>query len=164
MTRIIFFEDHPYASDNRLLRLRLRRALRDVHVQLAPVWTVTAFERYVRAEDFAVVILDIMARSFEPLLSIDTGNRVPPDMTGIELLRRLRTGYYRPHYKTSTIFIRSARNELHIRMTAERARHDGYFQAGGDDRRLINMVRVALSGHHGPASGSMTAQLAVRSL
>lgn len=140
MLRILFFDDFPYESENRLLRLRLRRKLRGFDVQVVEERTVHGFEDRVQRNTYEIVVLDIMARAPSGLTSTDTGRTVPDALTGVELLRRCRKGDYGEHYKFAPVYMRTARGEPQIRLLCEREGATAFFRAGGEDTQLIEKI------------------------
>ena len=98
MPSILFFEDYPYASENRLFRSRLRFELNGTELQITQAKTVSDFENAIHKFEFDIIILDIMASSHKGFVWGDTKNKVSESMTGIELLRRCRRGIYGYQY------------------------------------------------------------------
>jgi DNA-binding NarL/FixJ family response regulator len=142
MIKIIFFEDLPYASENRLFRSLLRAELKDIcGLKLQEERTVMGFEDSVRNDAYNFVILDIMATSPKPLFWLKTNDIVPESLTGVELLRRCRLGEYGEHYRTTPVYIRTARSESHVRRLCKQEGTSGFFSAGLDDDKLIEEIK-----------------------
>lgn len=142
---MLFFDDYPYDSENRLFRLNLRRKLKGQSIELIEEKTVRGFERVVRTGRADILVLDIMASSPEPLMRCDTGQPVPETMTGVELLRRCRRGIYSDKYTTAPIYMRTARGEADIRHYCESLGVTGYFKAGADDITLIDVIAAYIA-------------------
>jgi DNA-binding NarL/FixJ family response regulator len=143
MIKIIFFEDSPYASENRLFRMLLRDALKDIkcNFQLQEEKTVMGFEGSIRNDAYNFVILDIIATSPKPLFWRKINKVVPESLTGVELLRRCRLSEYGKHYIDTPVYIRTARSESHVRRLCEREKASGFYKAGLDDDKLIEEIK-----------------------
>jgi CheY-like chemotaxis protein len=140
MPKILFFDDQPNASENRLFRRRLRRTLADFDVQIHQEKIVREFEDTVQKHDFDLIILDVMAKVPGSFAQTGTRKEVPEYRTGVELLRRCRTGYYGDHYRTVPVYMRSARGEMHIQRQCEVEGATHYFRVGRDDKQLIETI------------------------
>jgi CheY-like chemotaxis protein len=147
MLWILFFEDYPYASENRLFKSRLRLELDNGEIQITQAKTVYEFERAVRKQRFDVIILDIMARAPQNFVWGDNKNRVPDSLTGVELLRRCRNGIYGYYYKGIPIYMRTARGETSIRNLCAHEGATGYYQAGAEDLQLIDELNKNVVPH-----------------
>jgi CheY-like chemotaxis protein len=140
MPILLFFEDYPYASENSLLRLRIRRALKDHDVTILTAKTVAAFERTLRDQQPDILVLDIMADAPATLKWAETDCETPSALTGIELLRRCRKGDYGQYYTRAPVYMRSARGESHVREACIREGATDYFKSGGEDTNLIRAI------------------------
>jgi DNA-binding NarL/FixJ family response regulator len=158
MPAILFFEDYPYETENRLFRMNLRQQLKEYGVEILEEKTVPGFERSVRSGRPDILVLDIMAVSVEPLRRFDTGVAVPEDLTGVELLRRCRGGFYGDKFKMVPLYMRTARGEPEIRLYCEALGATGYFSVGVDDEKLIAAIRLSLSIQHASAANASPAQ------
>ncbi len=143
-SRVLFFEDVPFASENRLFKMLIHERCGD-SVRIQEERTVPGFEAAVRSKNHDVMILDIMAVSVEDLLWDRTSAdavQVPEGLTGVALLRFCRTGEYGEHYKNIPIFMRSARGENHVKKLCTQEGCTGYFRAGADDEKLIDALAL----------------------
>ena len=143
---VMFFEDHPLESDNKLFLSLLREALSGTRTRVLHEKTISRLERKLTRTFCRVVILDIMSEvpsDFRPIKGNAQG-RVEPAMAGIEILRRIRADTY-GNYEGSSVFIRSSRGEPHIRAECAEAGAAGYFQPGRQDFGLIERVKEVLA-------------------
>lgn len=145
MLRILFFEDDPLASENRLFRFRLRREFADIEIDTDEIRSVATFEQVIRKREFDIVILDIMAQAPDDFRWTGTDEQVPSAMTGVELLRRCRLGEYGPQCVDIPIFMRTARGESHIRRLCKREGATDYLEAGAQDSELIDAIKDSTS-------------------
>jgi CheY-like chemotaxis protein len=142
MIMILFFEDSPYDSENRLFRTLLRNELKKVgDIQIHESKTVTKFEELIRNDIYHIIILDVMAESSIRLLWTNTNEEVPSSLTGVELLRRCRLRKYGKHYINVPVYMRTARSESHVQRLCTREKATGFFRAGVDDHKLIEVIK-----------------------
>ena len=138
MIRVLFFDDYPNATENQSLLDRLKRS----GIQVTPIMTTRDFEQAVRQTAYDAVILDVMARASGVMCRYDNPNIVVPDEeTGLELLRRLRGGYYKEHakdYADIPIFVRTANSALHMQALYEK--EGGRYVDLTDDKALVKMI------------------------
>ena len=134
--RILFFDDLGLSEGNELFVLRLKRKA-GLEVEL--VRTVTDFELKVGAEPWVAIVLDIMAQppAGYVIFESESPELVRPTQTGLELLRRCRLGYYGEMLRLIPIYMRSARGEEHIKRIARKLGATDYFDAAGDDSKMI---------------------------
>ena len=132
--QILFFDDFPLNTENQLFTRQLRRALRGTDIDVVVLDTIPVLERSLRTQMFVAIVLDIMAAM--------------PDapgmeaLAGLEVLRRCRTGQYGEINRNTTVYVRSARGELHVRQRAAELGCSGYFHLGsGGDEKLISVLK-----------------------
>jgi CheY-like chemotaxis protein len=131
MTKILFFDD-SLATENQIFLMELRHAVRGTVVQVVQEKTVAHAEQKFKTEPLLIAILDVMAPwpDAEALAA----------QAGLEILRRCRAGAYHPRNSTIPIFMRTARNEPHIRRLAFELGCTNYFSVGRQDAELINAI------------------------
>lgn len=144
---ILFFEDDPTNSDNKLFASLVRRELGKYGAYLRIEATVPSFEQAIDEQVFKVIILDIMAVGGKGFKWTGTEEPVARTFTGIELLNRCRKGIYGDAYKKIKIFMRSARDEIDIQRTCIAAGATGFFRAGGGDWQLIEVLQDLAANH-----------------
>lgn len=140
---VLFFDDHPLESENKLFLSLLRDELPAERVRVLHEKTIRRLERRLSVTFCRVVILDIMSEvpaNFRPLHNETTG-RVDPMLAGVEILRRIRAGFYGREYERSLVFMRSARGEPHIISLCAKVGASGHFQAGSQDFALIAQLK-----------------------
>lgn len=138
MFRVLFFDDDPKRRANEALRQRLEE--NGVHVDCVKLFR--EFEDAASKIAYDVVILDVMAKSSETLLRYDDDKKiVSDDEIGIELLRRLRGGYYKRHamhYADISIFVRTANGAHHMQILYET--EGGHYVDPADNMKLVEMI------------------------
>lgn len=145
--RVLWFEDVEHGSENKLFLSRLTLKLKGLGIPIDTSKTCSEIEDFLKKNNYHVIILDIMATA-PAWLGWDGGVLKTPDsLTGIELLRRCRTGFYRAEHSESSLIMRTARNETFIKELATAAGADGYFLAGIDDSRLLEKIYRLVSRH-----------------
>lgn len=129
---VLFFDDYPRKPENILFAWRLRQRLRSCGAQVVREKSVHKLEARLRSSQFSALVLDIMAAM--------------PDeddkdaLAGLEVARRCRSGAYSLAARTTPIYMRTARGELHMRREAAAVGATGYYLAGSDDSALINVL------------------------
>lgn len=132
----MFFDDFPLASENQIFLLNLHKAFRHTDVEIDEAKTVPHLEQLLRTRAYAAIILDIIAAI-----------RDAPELealAGIVVLQRCRDGQYGALNQNATVYMRTARGELHVREIADKYRSKGYFRPGSDDDDLLSVLRELL--------------------
>jgi len=151
MLSVLFFDDYPQASENRLFRADLLEALDCYDATVDTAKTVADFESKMIQTQYDVVILDIMAKAPKSLAEEES---VSDSRTGLALLERCRRGTYGNRYKEAMIYIRTARGERHIRKRAMRAGATGYFIIGDDDESVVPTIAEHVCRKYGSETAS----------
>lgn len=133
--RILFFDDFPYASENRLFRSRIEHHFPDIAIDFAR--TPSQFMDLAAAECYDLIVLDIMA-AWD--IQGEESETFTASTTGIELLRRIRSGDCGATNRTTKIVMRTARGESHIREQCFALGADAFCRAGIDDSAIIEML------------------------
>lgn len=142
---IIFFEDQFTRDTNLNLHLDLQHYFGGSAPQSRIHWPVSVkdFETLSSTLNIEIFILDIMTRP-EELTEIHTGDAVSDSMTGIELLKRIRSNYYKKN-SNSLVYIRSARvAEFEIKEICMSLGATECFRAGWDDEQIIQHIEIYL--------------------
>lgn len=128
---ILFFDD-SLDIENQLFLRTLRHAVKGTAVHVVQEKTIPHAEQKLKTLPLLVAILDVMAAMpDEPDLAAEAG---------IEVLRRCRAGNYGSRNASIPIFMRTARNEAHIRQLAFRHGCNDFFSAGTQDEELIKAI------------------------
>jgi len=142
--KLMFFEDEYAERPNVKFRLELIEELPGLRLDYAS--TVDWFNQFMRRTVYDAFIIDIMTPEG---ISGPKGVRVDRTRVGIELLRRLREGYYAHQRKDALIIMRTARStEPGIREICVEVGADHVLSPGGDDHEIIEILRsgFAISG------------------
>lgn len=134
----MFFDDYPRSPENILFVWRLRQRLRPYGALVVREKSIHKLEARLGAETFTALVLDIMAA-----MPDETDKDA---LAGLEILRRCRAGDYQHTERSTPVFMRTARGELHIRREAAALGANGYFMAGSDDSRLIDTIVLLVGG------------------
>lgn len=136
--RTLFFDDQKSDPMNILFRLRLIQAISNINVQIAQ--TVKFFEMCVNKDVFDVFILDVMGSGEKDFLNI-RNEIVPPVRIGLELLERLRLGYYSKQNIDALIIMRTARaGETNFVEKCLTKGANYCFSPGSDDGIIIDVI------------------------
>jgi CheY-like chemotaxis protein len=141
--QIVFFDDYPLEKENQLFMGLLRRRLRGDNVELVEEKIVQRLETLLRTRTFIAIVLDVIAAMPHDRSDVPSGDSVGyagEGWTGIEILRRCRSGQYGKLNQTAPIFMRTARGEIHVRAAALRSGCTDYFMAGSEDDKLIDVI------------------------
>lgn len=93
------------------------------------------FEELMTLEVFDIFILDIIT-------PISINHDVPSSRTGIELLRRIKSGEYPNQKRNAIVIMRTARaQEVDIRNICHDNGADHCYRAGFDDFKIIDEIR-----------------------
>jgi CheY-like chemotaxis protein len=137
---ILFFDDYPLASENKLFLMLLRRHVEPIGVHVIPEKTIKRVEEQAQSIPLVALILDIISEVPRDFRSIEDGNVVPSALAGVELLRRCRSGQYGELNRQVPIFMRTTRGEPHVRTLCGQLGATGYFRVGIEDRQLIERI------------------------
>lgn len=141
---ILFFEDEPDTSLTRTFIKELATYFGN-RIELYPAYRVEAFERIIRDTHIDYFILDIMTVD-ENLVGLISKQFVPHSQTGIELLTRLRKGYYGDKYISAVVVMRSQVMDFdEFIAECEKQEANGLFVVGTDDDHLIEHLTNHLS-------------------
>lgn len=139
MLQILFFDDNPFHSENKLFLERLRSSLKDRIADVLVERTINNVEVTLSTTRVDVLILDIMSEVPRNFLDAK-GHRVSSALAGIEVLRRCRQGEYGRENSSATIFMRTTRAEGYIRRECLEAGASGFFSLGREDKKLIGKI------------------------
>lgn len=142
---ILFFDDFPIASENKLFLMLLRKEVEPFGIHIATEKTIRRVEEVVQSTPLVSLVLDIISEAPRDFRSVEDGNVVPSALAGVELLRRCRTEKYGPLNKEVPIFMRTTRGEPHIKRLCMQIGATGYFQVGTEDDQLIEKVMGCIS-------------------
>jgi CheY-like chemotaxis protein len=137
---IVFFDDYPLASENKLFLMLLRKQVEPIGVHVIQEKTIKRVEEQAQAIPLVALILDIISEVPRDFRSVEDGSIVPSALAGVELLRRCRAGEYGETNRQVPIFMRTTRGEPHIRTLCGQLGATGYFQVGIEDKQLIEKI------------------------
>src|SRR5215218_8144122 len=134
---ILFFDDYPLASENKLFLMLLRRRVETLGVHIIPEKAIRRLEDQLQSLTLTVLILDIISEVPRDFTGIEDENSFPSALAGVEILRRCRVGQYGSRNQEVPIFMRTARGEPHVKRLCIESGASGYFQVGIEDEALI---------------------------
>jgi CheY-like chemotaxis protein len=128
----MFFDDYPQESVNQLFLHELKLSLESSDIRIVVEKTIPHLEALLRARDYMVVILDIMA-AFPDEPDVQA-------MAGLEVLKRCRAGEYGVANSRTPVYMRTARGELWIKELAFKLGCTEYFTIGSQDDKLLEAL------------------------
>jgi CheY-like chemotaxis protein len=131
MPNILFFDD-SLATENQIFLMELRHAVKGTTIQVVQEKTVHHAEQKFKTVPLLIAILDVMAPW--------PGEQAKEAQAGLEILRRCREGAYDPKNAAIPIFMRTARDEPHIRRLAFELGCTNFFTVGRQDPELIAAI------------------------
>jgi CheY-like chemotaxis protein len=137
---ILFFDDFPYASENRLFRTLVSAELKDI-AELKVEKTLPTLEAVLKRHDVDILILDLMASNPHRMKWFGSQNPVPEDLAGVGILEHCRNGSYGDKSRRIPILIRSARGETQVKKICEQKGATCYFRVGTDDMILVSWIK-----------------------
>lgn len=137
--KLLFFEDEFLDDLSKSFYLSLRIEIPDLKVVQAA--NTKRFEQELKKSSYDVFVLDIMtADSY--LKGLKTNKNVSSANVGIELVERIRTGYYKGQKTDALIIMRTARaTEPVIRERCRIKGADFCFSPGADDEKILSVVK-----------------------
>lgn len=106
--RIVFYDDNEKNISNIMLVNKIKKQIPNANVNY--INTVAVFEAFLDKAIVDAFVLDIMGPETN-LTEFDTKKKVESTCIGIELLRRIRKGFYRKQKKTAPVIIRTAKQD-----------------------------------------------------
>lgn len=137
---ILFFDDYPLASENKLFLLLLRKRAEPLGLHVVPEKLIKKLEEQIQLTPLAALVLDIISEVPKDFRSVEDGSIVPSALAGVEILRRCRAGQYGELNRDVPIFMRTARGEPHIKRLCSQLGATGYFRVGIEDEQLIEKI------------------------
>jgi hypothetical protein len=135
---VIFFDDSINSMENKILISRIRIEL--PNVTLFPAYSLKFFEDKIKRIFVHTIILDIMAAETN-IRSFRTNKRVRSARLGIELLERVRGGYYPKQDSKIPIIMRTARaDDDKVISECEQYEANLICLPGSDDSRIIEYL------------------------
>jgi len=135
---IICFEDEYLEDTNIIFLSALEMEIPNNAISSAS--SVEKFENLLKKIKFDIYILDIMAS--EDLTNFSDGKKIHQTYVGLELVKRIRYGYYQNQNKEAPIFLRSARaRELKVINIAKKLNVKYIMVPGRDDFEIINTIK-----------------------
>lgn len=140
--KLLFYEDAYYENENTGFINDLKLELPDIRIFIAG--SFERFERFASNHTMDAFILDIMGAETR-LTSIRDGSRVNSSLLGIEMLARIRHGYYQLQCESSPVLMRTARaDELLIRRMCEKFDCFDIFLPAMQDEELISRLKLSI--------------------
>ncbi len=141
---IIFYDDDQYRIDNTLFPNEIKIAIPGTSVFVAH--SLEYLEVTLERKIADVVILDIMGAE-NGITGIDSGNKVAPNHLGIEILKRLRKGYYNKYNQNPNvpIIMRSALgDDVEIQRVCKNAgaNHIYLLSAANDKEIIKELIKI----------------------
>lgn len=135
--KVIFYEDNLKSPINKEFRKLLTN--NNSKVQLKYAAKLHRFEKYMKNKLFDIFILDVMAPEF--IIDKDTNIVVNEIDVGLEIVKRVRTGFYEKQNKNAIIIIRSNRaRDLYFISLCKNLGANYVFYPGSNDFKIADIV------------------------
>lgn len=141
---ILIFEDEFLDDENSRFINRIKIVHPEIHIHKAN--SVKIFEKIANRQQVDMAMLDIMGAETDVFNHVN-GNRVSENLLGIEILSRIRSGYYSKIDSMITVIIRSARaDEVRIRRHCMSLCTEHVYLPGKDDQKIIAVLGEVYQG------------------